>query len=373
MMQLTAHVADGLADKINELSAKHGQQITADAVRSASGGYTMDDGSLTVSPAVVLTLRGDRARVSALKDIVSAQLDQEAGNVLRMPTVKELHAGGDNLVSAASFGVSGLSDSQITAFFKDLAAITDGRGKRIFTGYMPGAEDIYIAGHFYDGDFKAEVVKAEQQVEAVMDKHGVTSFRMQDMFVPTYKRGQAVEQSRFAQDVRDHLASRIATASAASPSSVSQRANTAASLAQRADASRRMMAARDSIYKTLEEFRDEKPMTIAQAMKDIGADMEVSTKKKVNQAFRAALDNKTAQLKALSPEDRAIVKEAVSSVKSQAKEMVAAEKAALSGWKRQVRATASRIKEGYDPQRVSDEIDAAELLGYIEQGSAAKP
>gem|GEM_PF-6324558 len=213
---LTASVADGLGDTINDLSIKHGLDAFVDEINVRRGGYT-EGGRAAISPNIVAILRGKPEDVRAVLDTVSRALDQDGGNIMRKPTVRELNDANVKKANVATFDTRSLGEPQREALFLELSALKDAKGETFMTGFTETSDGIAIGDQFYGGDFVAAMEQNRDAIAGILNRYQVPGVKMDRLVVDTFRRGTAPGKeaaSPFAKDLADHLARKVTEAKA---------------------------------------------------------------------------------------------------------------------------------------------------------------
>lgn len=210
---LTDTVADGLGDQINDFAEKHGLDITVDRVSRGSGGYE-EGGNVAVSPNLRLTLRGNPQHVRVALEAMSRAMDQDGGNVMRKPTVRELNDVRVKKNTVLTFDTRHLSEPQRNALFGELSGLTDGAGKRILTGFTETSDGIAIGDQFYSGDMRVELANHKAALGVILGRYNVPQMRVDRLVIDTFTRGtpevkQDANHAAFSSALRDHIISKI--------------------------------------------------------------------------------------------------------------------------------------------------------------------
>jgi len=218
VVTLTDTVANGLGDAINELAELHGLDITIDRVNRGSGGYE-EGGVPNVSPNLRLTLRGNPEHVRTMLEAMSRAMDQDGGNVMRKPTVRELNDVRVVKNAVFTFDTRHLAETARNALFGELSGLKDGAGKSILTGFTETSDGIAIGDQFYSGDMVRELAKQKPALDAVLGRYNVSQPRANLLVVDSFSRGtpevsQKAGPAAFSAALRDHVIAKIEGASA---------------------------------------------------------------------------------------------------------------------------------------------------------------
>ena len=373
LARLTAHFANNLADELTGLATQHGIKLQVDSVKTDLGGFTMNDGVYTETPQITAIVRGDRGDTKYLMQVVNEAVEQQGGNIFRRPSAKELYDPAVEKQPVVSFETGQMTTAQRTAFVTDLAKIRDSNGNRIFTGYTPSDKGVFIGGQFYDGNFMQAVNGNQAAIQAVMANHGVTVSVSENMIVPSYRSSDPVTPSAFRDAVQKLFYDKAVSGIAANaPTSVIQPANVEANLKSRLKKNETMFIGREELDALAKAITESENMSADQALVRAGQSMEIPGTKKMQAAFADYVRGKKTKFEALPAEDKKVVsgyiKQARETAKTLRDQEVAFSKAAKDG----IRKRRAEIADRYDPQRALDEIDAANLLGYME-GSEVAP
>ena len=210
-------LADGLGKKVNDLASKHNIPVTVDEVHVAAGAYTMGE-KVIISPHTRLVMRGRNEWTTAMRDIVSRALDQEAGNLMRHPTVRELNDPKVNLAHVFTFHTAALPAAARDAFFVGLSKLQDAQGKPFLTGFTEVTDGIAIGDQFYKGDILSAFKLRAPEIAALMVKHKVPGSRTEKLVIETYARGSPLgqaEKTAFAQELTSLLQDKVRQAAPA--------------------------------------------------------------------------------------------------------------------------------------------------------------
>ena len=373
LARLTAHFANNLADELTGLATQHGIKLQVDSVKTDLGGFTMNDGVYTETPQITAVIRGDRGDTKYLMQVVNEAVEQQGGNIFRRPSAKELYDPAVEKQPVVSFETGQMTTAQRTAFVTDLAKIRDSNGNRIFTGYTPSDKGVFIGGQFYDGNFTQAVRNNQSAIQAVMAKHGISVFTSENMIVPSYRSSDPVTPSAFRDAVQKLFYDKAVSGIAANaPTSVIQPANVEANLKSRLKKNETMFIGREELDALAKAITESENMSADQALVRAGQSMEIPGTKKMQAAFADYVRGKKTKFEALPAEDKKVVSRYIKQARETAKTLrdqeVAFSKAAKDG----IRKRRAEIADRYDPQRALDEIDAANLLGYME-GSEVAP
>jgi hypothetical protein len=240
---VTESVARGLGDAINDLATTHGIDVTVDSVHVGHGGYT-EGQQVNVSPNMRLVMRGNPRDTGRILDAISRALDQDGGNIIRKPTVRELNDAKVKKNTFVTFDTRNLSGPQKEAFFMDLAALKDSNGEPFLTGYTETGDGLAIGDQFYGGDMRTALTDNDANIKAVMAKHGVQGAKKDTLVVDTFRRGTPETEDSthpFAMALRKHVIDRVVAAKP-TPRSFPEHTDTTRLLEQRAAADTGTMA-----------------------------------------------------------------------------------------------------------------------------------
>ena len=216
---LTDWVADGLHDAINTFAEKHGLKVTADQVAVGEGGYT-EAAQLNIAPNMRLVLRGDPAQTYQVLEALSRALDQDGGNIIRKPSVRELNDAQKVKNQVLTFDTTKLSQADRNSFFLEAAKLVDADGNPFLTGFTETETGLAVGNQFYSGDFEASIALNQQQLQALTAKYGIPKMGLEIAIIDTFYRGQDASKttvSPFAKAIYGHIANRLsATPQAAS-------------------------------------------------------------------------------------------------------------------------------------------------------------
>jgi len=366
LARLTAHFANNLADELTGLATEHGMKLQVDSVKTDLGGFTMDDGTYTETPQITAVIRGNTADTKYLMQVVNEAVEQQGGNLFRRPSVKELYDPAVEKQPVVSFETSQMTTAQRTAFVTDLAKIRDSKGNRIFTGYTPSENGVFIGGQFYDGDFAVAVDRHDAAIRGAMKKHGVSVMTVEDMIVPSYRSSDPVAPSAFRDAVQKLFYNKAVSGVATdAPTSVLQPANVQANLQSRLKKNEAMFAGRDNLDALAKAINESGSMSADQALARVGQTMQIPGTKKMQAAFSDYVRGNRKKYDALPAADKKAVSEYIKQAREEAKALRDQEAAFSRAAKEGIRRRRSEIADRYDPQRALDEIDAASLLGYM--------
>lgn len=366
LARLTAHFANNLADELTGLATEHGIKLQVDSVKTDLGGFTMDDGSYTETPQITAVIRGNTGDTKYLMQVVNEAVEQQGGNLFRRPSVKELYDPAVEKQPVVSFETSQMTTAQRTAFVTDLAKIRDSKGNRIFTGYTPSENGVFIGGQFYDGDFAVAVDRHDAAIRGAMKKHGVSVMTVEDMIVPSYRSSDPVAPSAFRDAVQKLFYNKAVSGVATdAPTSVLQPANVQANLQSRLKKNEAMFAGRDNLDALAKAINESGSMSADQALARVGQTMQIPGTKKMQAAFSDYVRGNRKKYDALPAADKKAVSEYIKQAREEAKALRDQEAAFSRAAKEGIRRRRSEIADRYDPQRALDEIDAASLLGYM--------
>ena len=211
---VTRAVADGLHDELNDIAIKHNLEVTVDSITVSRGGYT-ESNAATVAPNMLIRLRGPAAETRGLLDVMSRAMDQDGGNIIRKPTVRELHDPAVKLNTVATFDTRGLSEPQREAFFMDLSSLKDASGNSFLTGFTETTDGMAIGDQFYNGSMTDALVANDAAIKGLLQKHNVQGYRLERLVIDTFFRGTPeteVSKTPFAKDVMNALHRRIQNA-----------------------------------------------------------------------------------------------------------------------------------------------------------------
>jgi len=214
-LTLTAHIADGLGDAINDIATQEGVDVTVDEVHLGRGGYT-EKGVASVSPNMRLVLRGPRNDVSTVLDAMSRAMDQDGGNIVRKPTVREMNDLKTRKNVFVTFDTRSLSNPQREAFFLELNKLEDPAGNSFITGFTETKDgSLAVGDQFYNGDMSAALRANETAIQNLMTKYNVEGLREERLMTEMFFRGAAetpASGSRFAQSIAQYIIGRVASA-----------------------------------------------------------------------------------------------------------------------------------------------------------------
>jgi hypothetical protein len=373
LARLTAHFANNLADQLTGLATQHGIKLQVDSVKTDLGGFTMNDGVYTETPQITAVIRGDRGDTKYLMQVVNEAVEQQGGNIFRRPSVKELYDPAVEKQPVVSFETGPMTTAQRTAFVTDLAKIRDSNGNRIFTGYTPSDKGVFIGGQFYDGNFNQAVRTNSQAIDATMKKHGLSVMTIEEMIVPSYRSSDPVSPSAFRDAVQKLFYDKAVSGIAANaPTSVLQPANVEANLKSRLKKNETMFIGREELDALAKAITESESMSADQALARAGQSMEIPGTKKMQAAFADYVRGKKTKFEALPAEDKKAVSTYIKQARDTAKTLRDQEAAFSKAAKDGIRKRRAEIAERYDPQRALDEIDAADLMGYMEGSEVAK-
>lgn len=235
-LTLTAHIADGLGDAINDIATQEGVDVTVDEVHLGRGGYT-EKGVASVSPNMRLVLRGPRNDVSTVLDAMSRAMDQDGGNIVRKPTVREMNDLKTRKNVFVTFDTRSLSNPQREAFFLELNKLEDSAGNSFITGFTETKDgSLAVGDQFYNGDMSAALRANETAIQNLMTKYNVGGLREERLMTEMFFRGAAetpASRSRFAQSIAQHILGRVASAAPSTPSQFPQTLRIPTLLSQR--------------------------------------------------------------------------------------------------------------------------------------------
>jgi hypothetical protein len=198
---LTQAVADGSADGLQTILDGMGLDASITQVKTGRGGYRMDSGEIGVSPNMVIYLRGDRTLTGTIMKALSKAWDQEAGNLIRKPTLEETLSGADTN-NAVQFDTTNLSPEQVKEFYTELSKLTDDDGNAFMTGFTETPEGIFIGDQYYDGDIREEVAKNKQAINEIREKYNVGNLAVEPVIVEDFYRSDDVTDSPAGADAQ---------------------------------------------------------------------------------------------------------------------------------------------------------------------------
>jgi hypothetical protein len=223
---LTLHVADGLGNAINDLAIKHGIKATIENVDVGEGGYT-ENQQVNVAPNIRVTLRGKPEETFLVLETLSRAMDQDGGNVIRKPTMRELNDSRVNKNLILTIPTTGLDQAQRNKMFLDLSALKDANGDSFLTGFTEVNGGIAIGNQFYSGDYKKAIIDNKANIDGILKKYGLSlnqSAPVTSAIIQTFYRGQAstkiepekimvkkkeVLRPSFASDLYDYIKNRM--------------------------------------------------------------------------------------------------------------------------------------------------------------------
>ena len=209
---ITYHVANGLHDKVNELATKHNLDVTVDSVDVGKGGYTEGD-QVNVAPNMRIILRGSPADNKMVLEALSRSLDQDGGNIIRKPTVRELNDANVKKNFILTLGTGHLDKAARDKMFLDLAELKDAEGNSFLTGFTETDQGVAIGDQFYGGNMEEALKLNEAAFAKVIQDYGISDYELAKGIVDMFFRGQEeTEASRgdFQTDLDTHIASRLA-------------------------------------------------------------------------------------------------------------------------------------------------------------------
>ena len=210
---LTDWVADGLHDVINTFAARHGLKVTADRVAVGEGAYT-ELAQLNVSPNMRIVLRGDPRETYQVLEALSRALDQDGGNIIRKPTIRELNDVQKVKNKVLTFDTTQLSQADRNSFFLEAAKLLDADGNPFLTGFTETEAGLAVGDQFYSGDFKAAIAMNQQQLQALTAKYNIPKMFLEEAIIDTFYRGQDPSKtttSQFAKAIYGHIANKLST------------------------------------------------------------------------------------------------------------------------------------------------------------------
>ena len=242
---LTNTVADGLGDWLNDLSTLHNLDFTVDSVNVGFGAYSKG-ANVSTSPNFRMMMRGNPKHTRLVLEALSVAMDQDEGNIIRMPTVRELNDVNVKKNFFVTFDTRGFDAAKRDALFTDLHSIKDQDGNSFLTGFTETEEGMAIGDQFYRGDMEVQFDANKDKIDAAMKTHGVQDMSIRKLIVDTFRRAdKPPAASRFASDVAKILHDKIAGASTSG--SFPQRTEALPLLQKRASAS---ISAADNLGKS---------------------------------------------------------------------------------------------------------------------------
>jgi hypothetical protein len=222
---LTLHVADGLGNAINDLAIKHGIKATIENVDVGEGGYT-ENQQVNVAPNIRVTLRGKPTETFLVLETLSRAMDQDGGNVIRKPTMRELNDSRVNKNLILTIPTTGLDQAQRNKMFLDLSALKDANGNLFLTGFTEVEGGIAIGNQFYNGDYKKAISDNKTNIDGILKNYNQDTNKadLDIAIIQTFFRGQAstkiepekimvkkkeVVRPSFASDLYDYIKNRM--------------------------------------------------------------------------------------------------------------------------------------------------------------------
>ena len=223
---ITLHIADGLGKVVNDLAIKHGIKTTIENVEIGDGGYT-EKGNVAVAPNIRITLRGNPSATFLLLETLSRAMDQDGGNVIRKPTMRELNDSRVQKNLILTIPTTGLNLAQRNKMFLDLSALKDANGKSFLTGFTEVEGGIAIGNQFYSGNYKKAIIDNKTNIDGILKNYGLSlnqSAPVTSAIIQKFERGQAstkieplkikvknkeVVQPSFASDLYDYIKDRM--------------------------------------------------------------------------------------------------------------------------------------------------------------------
>ena len=153
-----------------------------------------------------------------MRDIVSRALDQEAGNLMRHPTVREINDHKVKLANVFTFATAGLPPAARDAFFLALTKLQDAQGKPFLTGCTEMTDGIAIGDQFYKGDIGLAIKLRAPEITALMVQHKVPGWRSEKLVIETYARGAPLghaEKTASGQELTSTLQAKVRQAAPA--------------------------------------------------------------------------------------------------------------------------------------------------------------
>jgi hypothetical protein len=209
---ITYHVANGLHDKINELATKYNLDVTVDSVDVGEGGYT-EGTQVNVAPNMRLILRGSPQDTRMVLEALSRSLDQDGGNIIRKPTVRELNDANVKKNVVLTLGTNHLEKADRNKLFLDLAALKDAEGNSFLTGFTETDQGAAIGDQFYGGNMEEALKLNADAFAKVIQKYGVQDYELAKGIVDMFFRGQketAASRGDFQTELDQHIARRLA-------------------------------------------------------------------------------------------------------------------------------------------------------------------
>jgi len=211
---MTDAVADGLGAAVNDIATRNGIDVTVSEIRRGQGGYT-EGGAMNISPNILMLLRGAPAETRKVLDVISRALDQDGGNILRKPTIREMADVRVKKNTAVTFDTRGLNETQRDAFVVALSELRDRDNKPFLTGFTETSDGIAIGDQFYDGDMTAALVRNRDKLGQLVETYGVASYRRDSVIIETFSRGtpeSKLAQTPFAKELTEYLQDRVRNA-----------------------------------------------------------------------------------------------------------------------------------------------------------------
>lgn len=222
---ITLHIADGLGKAVNDLAIKHGIKATIENVDIGDGGYT-EEGKVAVAPNIRITLRGNPQHTFLLLETLSRAMDQDGGNVIRKPTMRELNDSRVEKNLILTIPTTGLNQAQRNKMFLDLSMLKDASGESFLTGFTEVEGGIAIGNQFYDGDYKKAIADNKSDIDIILKNYNQvpSKTRFETAIIQKFKRGQAttkiepekitvknkeVIRPSFASDLYDYIKDRM--------------------------------------------------------------------------------------------------------------------------------------------------------------------
>ena len=189
---LTLHVADGLGNAINDLAIKHGIKATIENVDVGEGGYT-ENQQVNVAPNIRVTLRGKPEETFLVLETLSRAMDQDGGNVIRKPTMRELNDSRVNKNIILTIPTTGLDQAQRNKMFLDLSALKDANGDSFLTGFTEVNGGIAIGNQFYSGNYEKAILDNQANIDGILKNYNQSpsKTRFETTIIQTFSRGQA--------------------------------------------------------------------------------------------------------------------------------------------------------------------------------------
>jgi len=288
---LTLHVADGLGNAINDLAIKHGIKATIENVDVGEGGYT-ENQQVNVAPNMRITLRGKPEETFLVLETLSRAMDQDGGNVIRKPTMRELNDSRVNKNLILTIPTTGLDQAQRNKMFLDLSALKDANGNSFLTGFTEVDGGIAIGNQFYDGDYKKAIIDNKTNIDGILKSYNQSpvDIDLDNAIIQTFFRGQAstkiepekimvkkkeVVRPSFASDLYDYIKNRMTNIPLA---------GSRPSFAQKTDFEKNWIDKADTLFSRLKSYPIGNKSEIEKAKLEAP---DISTKTKITAALVA--------------------------------------------------------------------------------------